>query len=151
MLDTNPAAWGAFDRPRLLHDLLPHAIDLAEWLTGAGIREARDVRGDERALEGAFDLADGRTFGWRVAYGPRYREELRADGRVLLRRPPRWPLPRRFRRREELDGAARVLRAWAAQLRGTAEGADLLADRATVRRHAAVLEAVKRQGESLRV
>ncbi len=144
VLETDPAGWGAFDRPRLAHDLLPHAIDLAEWLSGAGIREVRVVRGDERALEGVFELADGRTFAWRVAYGQAYREELRGDGRVLVRRPRRLPVPGRFRRREDIAGASRVLRAWAAQLRGRAEGADLLADRAAVRRHAAVLEAVDR-------
>ncbi|MCL6644511.1 MAG: Gfo/Idh/MocA family oxidoreductase [Dehalococcoidia bacterium] len=144
VLETDPAGWGAFDRPRLAHDLLPHAIDLAEWLTGSEIRDVRDVRGDQRALEGVFELADGRTFAWRVAYGQTYREELRGDGRVLVRRPRRLPVLGRFRRREDTDGAARVLRAWAAQLRGRAEGADLLAGRAAVRRHAAVLEAVDR-------
>jgi hypothetical protein len=98
-----------------------------------------------------FELADGRTFRWRVAYGRRYREELRGDGRVLVRRPRRLPVPGRFRRREDIDGAARVLRAWAAQLRGTAEGDDLLAGRAAVQRHAAILEAVERPAGGMRV
>lgn len=151
VLETNPAGWGAFDQPRLVHDLLPHAIDLAEWLTGSEIRDVRDVRGDKHRLEGVFELADGRTFRWRVAYGRRYREELRGDGRLLVRRPPRLPVLGRFRRREDIDGAARVLRAWAAQLRGTAEGDDLLAGRAAVQRHAAILEAVERPAGGMRV
>lgn len=58
----------------------------------------------------------------------------------LVRRP-RWRgLRGRFRTREEVEGAALVLGAWAARLRGKPADGDVLADRDTVRRHAAMLE-----------
>ncbi len=61
-LETNPAAWGAFDAAPPELDLVPHAIDLATWLTCSPIVDVRAERAGERAIEGTFGLAGGQTF-----------------------------------------------------------------------------------------
>lgn len=143
-LETNAAAWGAATCETVSRDLLPHAIDLAEWVTGGRIARVRGVRGDGRALSGVFELEDGAEFRWRVAHGDRYRERLACAGRTLVCRPGRLHWLERFQTPRDVAGVREVLRAWARFI-AAGERPALLADAATVRRHAAILETVERE------
>jgi predicted dehydrogenase len=149
VIETNPLAWGAREPAALELDLLPHAIDLAEWLSGASIVQVDVETRTPALLAGVFWLDNGVRFGWRVSHANRYREALWLDGRLVLGRPQRWQIPAVGRGPEAVDGAARVLRAWAAAMgSGTADSAELVADFAAARRHMAVLERVIKGGRA---
>jgi predicted dehydrogenase len=143
-LETNGAAWGATTQEPLTWDLLPHAIDLAEWVTGSSIAGVRGIRRNARAVSGVFDLKNGGEFRWRVADGSGYRERLARDGRAIVRRPGRLPWLERLRTPADIAGVREVLRAWARFMAG-GERPALLADAAAVRRHAAIIESVERE------
>jgi predicted dehydrogenase len=144
-LETNEEEWGATTREPLERNLLSHAIDLAEWLSGERIAGVEGLRRDEASLAGVFTLERGGSFAWRVAYGARYRERLAIDGRERVRRPGRRLLPvGRPGPPEDVVGVARALEAWAALLAGDSDGDGLLGDLAAARRHVELLEAIER-------
>ena len=144
-LETNPVAWGATTELMLEEDLLPHAVDLAEWVSGSEVCEVRDLRRGQSELSGRFMLVNGSEFGWRVAFSGRYRERLSGDGRTFVRRPGRVAVPRWMKPPDDVAGTREVLRAWA-RVVASGERSELLGDAETARRHAAVLESVRGPG-----
>ncbi len=102
-LQTSPASWEAVSVDPVAQDLLPHAIDLARWLSGEEITSLRVLARADDHIRAEAALSGGGTFSWNVAHGTAYREELRLDGRRLktsesltdrlrqrlLRQPPR--------------------------------------------------------------
>lgn len=80
-LHTNPADWGATTTDPITRDLLPHAVDLARWLSGEEIASIEVTSRAEASIAGTFQLNGGGRFSWEVAHGPTYHEELRLDGR----------------------------------------------------------------------
>lgn len=117
LLETDPAAWRPRQPSPVEHDLLPHAVDLARWLTGADLRQAAEPRRGPRRLTGRFELPGGGSFHWEVAHARSYREHLTRDGRTIACFPRRR-LHHPFRRRTPHDVAAvaEFLAAWAESL-----------------------------------
>lgn len=145
-LTTDPVQWGALRPEPVERDLLPHAADLAGWLSGERIVVVEDVVRNRESVSGVFRLGDGGEFRWDVAYGREYVERLTLDGRAvggpsgaiesvrdrLLRRPP-----------QDVRGVERLLSEWAAMLHGSP--APSLPTIADARACAAVIEAVERE------
>lgn len=84
-LHTNPAEWGATSADPVAFDLLPHAADLASWVSGEGIASVKVFERSETRLRGAFQLGGGGRFAWDVAHTTTYLEELRMDGNATAR------------------------------------------------------------------
>lgn len=121
LLQTSPAAWGAMEPDRLTDDLLPHVIDLAEWLSRT---RARDIAGIVDGASGHGDLCmdDGRIVTWEVGHGDAYAERI-TIGKTTLdlsRESLRLRLARRLYGRppRDVEGVARMLRLWERRLRG---------------------------------
>jgi predicted dehydrogenase len=120
VLRTSPAAWGAgaMDPPDT--DLLPHVIDLAEWLSRSQVQGIGGACGPENDA-GQFTLADGRTIRWEIGHGDAYEERVTAGDTTvdLARSTFRARLEKRLRGRAERDveGVARMLGLWARRLR----------------------------------
>lgn len=145
-LKTDPNQWGAVQPDPVERDLLPHAADLAGWLSGERIVAVEEVARTRESASGLFRLSGGGEFRWDVAHGDEYVEELTVDGRVLggapgvletlgdrvLRRPP-----------QDVRGVERLLSEWAAMLNG--RSAPSLPTGADARACAAVIEAVERE------
>ncbi len=145
-LNTDPEQWGAVQPDPVERDLLPHAADLAGWLSGERIVAVEEVARTRGAASGLFRLSAGGEFRWDVAHGNQYVEQLTVDGRVLggapgvleslgdrvLRRPP-----------QDVGGVARLLVEWAAMLKGSPAPSLPTVDDA--RACAAVIEAVERE------
>ncbi|MBE0611163.1 MAG: Gfo/Idh/MocA family oxidoreductase [Dehalococcoidia bacterium] len=145
-LKTDPERWGAVQPDPVERDLLPHAADLAGWLSGERIVAVEEVARTRKSASGLFRLSAGGEFRWDVAHGNQYVEQLTVDGRVLggapgvleslgdrvLRRPP-----------QDVGGVARLLVEWAAMLKGSPAPSLPTVDDA--RACAAVIEAVERE------
>ncbi len=82
-LETNPNTWGAQSVESPVRDLLPHAADLAVWLSGSEITSVVEVSRTAVRASGAFLLANGARFDWHVAHGAAYRETLTCDGKEI--------------------------------------------------------------------
>lgn len=145
-LQTSPAAWGATTTDPVARDLLPHAVDLARWLSGEEIASLEVTARSESIIAGVFELSGGGRFSWEVAHGAAYREELRMDGApvagdgTILSR-----IERRLTRQPDRDiaGIAEMLNDWSFALAGAspsrlANFADARTNVATITR---VLEA----------
>ena len=144
-LKTDPAQWGALRPEPVERDLLPHAADLAGWLSGEQIVAVEEVARTRESASGTFHLSDGGEFRWDVAHGNGYVEHLTVGGRApggptgvlqslgdrVLRRPP-----------QDVRGVGRLLSQWAAMLNGAV--APALPTLADARACAAVIEAVER-------
>uniref|UniRef100_UPI002ADD3F97 Gfo/Idh/MocA family oxidoreductase n=1 Tax=Tepidiforma sp. TaxID=2682230 RepID=UPI002ADD3F97 len=143
LLETDPAAWGARQPSPVEHDLLPHAIDLARWLTGADLRRPAALQLGHGRLSGRFDLPAGGTFQWEVGHAGGYRERLTRDGRTLASYPRRGvPLPFRRRTPHDVAAVADFLAAWAATLRPGAPPDPRLPTSADLAAVVGVIEAV---------
>jgi predicted dehydrogenase len=120
VLRTSPDAWGAGAIDPPADDLLPHVIDLAEWLSRSPVAGVSGACGPTDGA-GEFALADGRTVRWEIGHGDAYEERLTAgDTTIDLARPAfRDRLGRWLSRRPERDveGVARMLGLWARRLR----------------------------------
>lgn len=145
-LKTDPGQWGALRPEPVERDLLPHAADLAGWLSGERIVAVEEVARARQSASGLFRLTGGGEFRWDVAYGNEYVEQLTVDGRVrggapgaleslgdrLLRRPP-----------QDVRGVEKLLSGWAVMLNGSP--APWLPTVDDARACAAVIEAVERE------
>jgi len=151
-LKTDPAQWRALRTEPVERDLLPHAADLAGWLSGERIVAVEEVARGRAAASGVFRLSGGGEFRWEVAHGDQYVEHLTVDDRALAGPPGAIESIRdRFLRRppQVVRGVQRLLSGWAAMLTGHASPA--LPTTADARACAAVIEAVEqvpRQGDS---
>ncbi len=83
VLETDPRTWGARHQAGALTDLLPHAVDLARWLSGSDITTTMVATALPRGARGEFGLESGATFAWEVRHGGGYAEQLEADGRAV--------------------------------------------------------------------
>jgi predicted dehydrogenase len=145
-LQTDPRQWGAAQPEPVERDLLPHAADLAGWLSGERIVAVEEVARTRESASGLFRLSGGGKFRWGVAHGNGYVEQLTVDGHVregppgvfeslgdrVLRRPP-----------QDIRGVEKLLSEWAAMLRGSPAPSLPTVDDA--RACAAVIEAVERE------
>ena len=119
-LCTNPAAWGSLAREPVERDLLPHAADLAIWLSGEAIESIDCVRRPNQA-SGSFVLSAGGIFEWAVEHGDIYSETLDCDGLPYRRSAAlSQRLLRRVLRRPAEDAAAiaEMLGEWSLRVRG---------------------------------
>jgi predicted dehydrogenase len=120
VLRTSPAAWGAGRLDPPVDDLLPHVIDLAEWLSRSPVAGVSGACGPTDGA-GEFVLKDGRMVRWEIGHGDAYEERVTAGHTAIdLARPAfRARLGRRLSRRPERDveGVARMLGLWARRLR----------------------------------
>lgn len=115
-LQTSPEDWGALAPEPVSRDLLPHAADLATWLSGEEIEEVLDIcRSDERT-SGTFRLSAGGEFSWELAHGTRYVERLTLDGKLHSEAGEGFvaTLRRRVLRRpaEEIGAVVQMLSDW---------------------------------------
>jgi len=120
-LETDPNTWGASSVEPVLRDLLPHAVDLARWLSGEEIAEVTlSARSDER-MAGVFALNAGGAFEWEVAHGTAYAETLTRDGSTVQDgRGLGSRIARRLGRgaAEDVQGVTALLTDWAERLDG---------------------------------
>lgn len=120
-LRTSPASWGARGIEPVERDLLPHAVDLARWLTGEELAGVAVEERSDRRIAGEFRLSAGGRFVFEVSHGESYEEVLVDGGGVrraaggtvgrikqLLRRMPP----------QDVRGVAALLSDWAAALDG---------------------------------
>ncbi len=145
-LKTDPLQWGALRPEPVERDLLPHAADLAGWLSGERIATVEDVVRTGESVSGVFRLDGGGEFRWEVAHGPAYVEHLTLDGEPVGAAPgPIASLRGRLLRRppQDVRGVERLLSEWAASLIG--RPAPSLPTVADARTCAAVIEAVERE------
>ncbi len=145
-LKTDPVQWGAVQPDPVERDLLPHAADLAGWLSGEHIVAVEEVARARKSVSGLFRLSAGGEFRWDVAHGNDYVEQLAVDGRVLGGAPGVLEsLGARVLRRapQDVRGVERLLSGWAAMLNGSS--APSLPTVADARACAAVIEAVERE------
>lgn len=149
-LQTNPATWGARAAEPVERDLLPHAADLAGWLSGSAIADIQSVSRGPSSASGTFLLENGGRFEWRVAHGESFSESLTCDGTAV---PAAIPGPvgealRRLRRAPTaaVAGLSALLADWAASFDGprpaTLPGID------AARSCARVIETVERVASS---
>jgi len=82
-LHTNPAEWGATTADPVALDLLPHAADLARWVSGETVKGIQVHERTETRMHGVFELDGGGRFAWDVAHGPTYHETLLMDGKTV--------------------------------------------------------------------
>lgn len=121
-LETNPDTWGAQHVESPVRDLLPHAADLATWLSGSAIESVVEVSRTALRASGAFRLTNGARFDWHVAHGQAHIEALSYDGRKVS--PPgagrMGEAIRRLRRRppEAVAGVSAMLSDWRASFAG---------------------------------
>ncbi|MGE3074908.1 MAG: Gfo/Idh/MocA family protein [Dehalococcoidia bacterium] len=119
---TNPEAWGAQHVESPVRDLLPHAADLAIWVSGSTISSVVEVSRTSLRVSGAFNLANGARFDWHLQHGTTYAESLVCDGKALPSPVPGrvGELLRRARRQptEAVNGVAALLADWAASFDG---------------------------------
>ncbi|MCC6380915.1 MAG: Gfo/Idh/MocA family oxidoreductase [Dehalococcoidia bacterium] len=141
---TAPAAWGATTGEDPLVDLLPHAADLARWLSG---REAAFERVERSAgmVRVTLALAGGGGAVCLLSHAGPYREAVRVDGRTHHVGPPGpcASLLRRLRGGAAPDVAAvrMMLASWADRLQ--AQAAPDLPGLADARANVALLEAAR--------
>lgn len=120
-LRTAPAAWGATGAGDPLIDLLPHAADLARWLSG---REAllADAEAGAKAVRVRLALEGGGEAICLLSHAGPYREAARVDDRIHHVGPPGRgaALRQRLRGRPPPDVAAvrAMLAAWFERLQG---------------------------------
>jgi predicted dehydrogenase len=81
-LQTSPDEWGALEPEPVSRDLLPHAADLATWLSDEEIEDVNDIRRSDERASGTFRLSKGGEFSWELAHGGRYVERLTLDGKL---------------------------------------------------------------------
>lgn len=121
VLRTSPPAWGAGSIDPPANDLLPHVIDLAEWLARSPVQGVTGAVGDTEGA-GEFLLEDARTVRWEIGHGDAYDEQVSADGITvnLAHTGFRARAVKRLRGRPERDveGVSRMLRLWAKRLSG---------------------------------
>lgn len=144
-LKTDPAQWGARQPEPVERDLLPHAADLAGWVSGERIVAVEDVARGHSSASGVFRLSDGGEFRWEVAHAGQYVEHLSVGGRAVGGPPgPLESALDRVRRRppQDVRGVERLLAEWATMLAGRA--APALPTIADARTCAAVMEEVER-------
>lgn len=144
-LQTNPAAWGAAHAESPERDLLPHAADLACWLSGEGITEVESLTRYRSGASGTFVLDAGGRFQWTVAHGGSYAETLTMDGAAVAPASEslRDRVVGRLARRAPGDvaGVAALLTDWASAAQGRPSSS--LPTAADARSCAAALEAVE--------
>lgn len=151
-LETDPSSWSSLGSPHQTdpaHDLFPHLLDLARWIIGAELTAvAASAPPGEASAELTF--TDGTSAQIVAAHGELYLEQAWLGDRAIPIGPPGRlaSLARRLRGLPDNDsqGVDRLLRAWAATLRGRkARNLPALADGwATV----AMLEAWDRSADS---
>lgn len=145
-LQTNPAGWGALTAEPVERDLLPHAADLARWLTGEEIMSTSSVHRSAGGATGSFLLHEGGCFDWEVRHGGSHIERLVLDGEELATETPGVLHRARLRLLREpgadVVAIGKLLQHWIGSP-GAAEGR-ALATVADARACAAVIEAVER-------
>ena len=125
-LQTSPAGWGATHEALPADDLLPHLLDLAEWLSRTPVDRIAASTG-EVGGRGTFVMADGRVVGWRIRHADTYEESVRCGDLVI--RLDAVSFPKRLVKRllgtpaQDVQGTARMLRLWERRLRGETIGA----------------------------
>ncbi len=142
-LETDPKTWGASSVEPVMRDLLPHAVDLARWLSGEEIEGATVFARDDERITGVFALHTGGTFAWEVAHGAAYTETLARDGVTVESGSGLGSrIARRFRRgvAEDVQGVAALLTDWAELLNGGAP--ERLPDFADARANVAAIDLV---------
>lgn len=142
-LHTSPAAWSASTIEPVEHDLLPHAVDLARWLSGEEVAHRTVSHRSPDKISGSFELSGGGRFAWEVAHGTDYREVLLLDGKAVA---VQEPLLSRLRRRlvggpeRPVAAITGMLNDWALAISGSTPLR--LAGFADARANAAVIEDV---------
>ncbi len=125
-LETNPETWGAQSVESPVRDLLPHAADLAGWLSGSAISGVVEVTRTATRASGAFTLQNGARFDWLVGHGAVYAETASCDGTPLPSPTvgPAGELVRRLRRQPTVAvaGIAAMLGDWARTFEGEIPG-----------------------------
>ena len=120
-LKTNPASWGARGIEPVERDLLPHAVDLARWLSREEIASVTVEERSDRRIAGQFRLSAGGRFGFEVSHGEAYEEVLVEGGRVRRAEDGKVGRLKQMLRRvppQDVRGVAALLRDWAAALDG---------------------------------
>ncbi|MGE0600921.1 MAG: Gfo/Idh/MocA family protein [Dehalococcoidia bacterium] len=119
---TNPETWGAQHVESPVRDLLPHAADLATWLSGSSISSIVEVSRTSLRVSGAFNLSNGARFDWHLQHGTAYTESLVCDGKSMPSPVPGrlGELLRRVRKQptEAVGGIAALLADWVASFDG---------------------------------
>ena len=144
-LQTDPAGWGASGIEPVERDLLPHAADIAAWVTGEEIvRTIGSRRGPEMA-SGVFEMSKGGAFSWEVRHGDSHIERLSLDGQVRVTEKIGFRERAEIRlgreRPPDVRAITMLLRHWSGSI--STEDMGPLATVADARACAAVIEAVE--------
>jgi predicted dehydrogenase len=151
-METNPDGWGAQSVESPVRDLLPHAADLAVWLSGSGISSVVEVSRTAARASGAFLLENDARFDWIVAHAGAHIETLACDGTlrpsVGLNRV--GEALRRIRRKPTVAvaGVADLLADWAGTFHG--DPSAVLPGIEAARSCARVIETVESVGATTR-